>query len=154
MSGFYSTEGLRRFREERAALAERLPEQRTLLAQIPPDAPMEDAVITVWNGERFVAYDKWLATAPVVTDETPAPGASPSFAPGVDRVVGVCRGIRVWLVKDGDRWLMLVGSRNASSRRRDFASPFLAHAIRTAEQWYGLPTGGWQQEGAGGHEPE
>jgi hypothetical protein len=30
------------------------------LDQMPVDAPADDAVITVWNGERWVAYDKWL----------------------------------------------------------------------------------------------
>src|ERR1039458_8327916 len=37
-----------------------------LLEQIPPDAPMDAATLTVWNGERWVAYDRWLATAPIV----------------------------------------------------------------------------------------
>ena len=32
---------------------------------------MDDATITVWNGERFVAWEKWLATAPIVTEERP-----------------------------------------------------------------------------------
>ena len=40
-----------------------------MLEQIPPDAAMDDATITVWNGERWVAYDTWLATKPIATGE-------------------------------------------------------------------------------------
>jgi hypothetical protein len=59
---------LRKLREQQAAARE--PErQPSLLEQIPVDAPMDDATITVWNGERFVAYDKWLAHRPVATEE-------------------------------------------------------------------------------------
>jgi hypothetical protein len=123
--------------------------EESLLAGIPPDAPMDDAVLAAWNGSRFVAYDKWLATAPIVTDDTPPSEARPNFPPGTDCVVGVCGGTRVWLVKDGDRWLMFAGSRKASGRRRDFASPFMGHAIRTAEQWYGPAADGWRAEGGG-----
>jgi hypothetical protein len=35
----------------------------------------------------------------------------------------------------------------AGARRswlKDFASPYLAHAVRTAEAWYGPAAGGWQ----------
>ena len=64
----YGREALRRLREQQAAAQE--PErQPSLLEQIPPGAPMDDATLTVWNGERFVAYDKWLATALLVTEE-------------------------------------------------------------------------------------
>jgi hypothetical protein len=52
----------------------------------------------------------------------------------------------VRLVKEGERWLMHVGSRRAGARRRDFASPHLEHAIRAAEQWYGAVDGGWREE--------
>jgi hypothetical protein len=34
----------------------------------------------------------------------------------------------------------------AGSRRRDFASPFVEHAMRTAEAWYGPPASGWRPE--------
>jgi hypothetical protein len=62
----YGREALRRLREqqERAVLG---PERQScLLAQIPADAPMDNATITVWNGERFVAWDNWRATAPLI----------------------------------------------------------------------------------------
>jgi hypothetical protein len=65
---------------------------------------------------------------------------------GADCVAAYCGGTRVWLVRDGERWLMYTGSRKAAGRRRDFASPFLAHAMRTAEEWYGAPDGGWRAE--------
>ena len=51
----YGREALRRLREQQEA-AVREPMQPSLLEQIPPDAPMDDATLTVWNGERFVAY--------------------------------------------------------------------------------------------------
>jgi len=41
----------------------------SLLEQIPPDAPMDAAALTVWNGRRWVAWDKWLATAPIIREE-------------------------------------------------------------------------------------
>ena len=116
---------------------------------------MDDATITAWNGERFVAYDKWRATAPVTREEMP--GGAPAIPVDATCVAGECAGNRVWLVRDGERWLMFAGSRAAGGRRKNFASPFLAHAVRTAESWYGVPTGGWRvekgrspdQEGAG-----
>ena len=55
----------------------------------------------------------------------------------VRQIVATLRAIR----KDGDRWLMFAGTQK--SRRRDFASPFLEHAIRTTEAWYGLAADGW-----------
>lgn len=64
----YGREALRRLREQQAA-AEEPERQVSLLEQIPADAPMDDATLTVWNGKRFVAYDKWLATAPLVVED-------------------------------------------------------------------------------------
>jgi len=132
----YSLEALRRYREERKA-PKREP---SILEQVPPDAPADDAVLTVWNGERFVAWEKWLATAPVVIEDR---AAGPVIPADAECVSAACGGTRVWLARDGDRWLMFAGSRK--SRRKDFASPFLEHAIRTAEAWYGAPAAGWQQ---------
>lgn len=35
------------------------------LADIPPDAPMEEGiVIGCWNGRAFVSWEKWLASQP------------------------------------------------------------------------------------------
>jgi hypothetical protein len=62
----YGREALRRLRQQQMQKPE---SQASLLEQIPPDAAMDDATITVWNGQRFVAYDKWLATKPFATGE-------------------------------------------------------------------------------------
>ena len=148
MSVAYGREALRLLREKQANPQQE--HQPSLLDQIPPDAPMDDATVTVWNGERFVAYEKWLATAPIVREARPEDkSAIPADA---ECVVGECGGVKIWLVKDGQRWLMYAGARKAGGRRRDFASPFLAHAIRTAEQWYGLAADGWRAEGGGQEE--
>jgi hypothetical protein len=143
----YGREELRLLRE-RQQQAQAVPKQHqsSLLEQIPADAPMDDATITVWNGERFVAYDKWLATAPIVREERRPEEANQSVPADATCVAGECGRTRIWLVKDGERWLMYVGSRKAGGRRRDFATPYVEHAIRTAEQWYGVPGGGWQSE--------
>lgn len=141
----YGRAALRQFRDQQAQTAQESERQRSLLEQIPADAPMDDATLTVWDGERFVAYDKWRVTALLAIEERP--GMSTAAIPADARCVrGDCGDTRVWLIRDGDRWLMFAGSRNPSGRRRDFASPFLAHAMQTAEQWYGVPIGGWRAE--------
>ena len=73
----YGREALRQFREQQAAARE--PErQPSLLDQIPPDAPMEDATIAAWDGERFVAWEKWRATAPIAFEERPEKPSAPA----------------------------------------------------------------------------
>ena len=64
----YGREALRRLRQQQMQQPE---SQASLLEQIPPDAAMDDATITVWNGERWVAYDSWLASAPITCEESP-----------------------------------------------------------------------------------
>ena len=105
---------------------------------------MELKNLAGWNQlpddwERFVAWEKWLATAPIAREES-----SPAIPEDARLVSALCGKTRVWLARDGDRWLMYAGSRQ--SRRRDFASPYLAHAVRTAEAWYGPAASGWQVE--------
>jgi hypothetical protein len=139
----YGRDALRLLRERQAN-----PEPQhhaSLLDQIPADAPMDDATLTVWDGERFVAYDRWLATAPIAREAKPQ-DAKPAIPADATCMAGECGGTRVWLVKDGERWLMFVGSRKANGRRRDFATPYVEHAIRTAEEWYGAAGGGWRAE--------
>ncbi|MCW5981974.1 MAG: hypothetical protein KIT09_28070 [Bryobacteraceae bacterium] len=72
------------------------------------------------------------------------------WAPPIPRdaacVTAACGETRIWLVRDGERWLMFAGSRRRGTRRRDFASPFLRHAMRTAEAWYGEAADGWRAE--------
>jgi hypothetical protein len=65
----YGREALRRLRRQQMQATQQPESQASLLEQIPPDAAMDDATITVWNGQRFVAYDKWLATKPFATGE-------------------------------------------------------------------------------------
>lgn len=143
MSPAFGREALRRLRERQAGAEQDRESQPSLLEQIPPGAPMDDAVLTVWNGERFVTWEKWRATVPIECDEPPDSPGPPTTA---RCVAGACGGARVWLVRDGDRWLMYVRGRRAGNRRRDFASPFLEHAIRTAEAWYGVSANGWHAE--------
>lgn len=138
----YGSEALRRFlggqerRDEPAAAGGRG------LVGIPPDAEMDGGIILgCWNGERFVSWDRWFATAPIAADPQPPAPAREAPAYGAD-----CGGTKLWLAKDGDRWLLFADSRKARSRRKDFASPFLGHTIRTAEQWYGAASGGWREE--------
>ena len=78
MSGFYSLEGLRQSREDRERQRQGQA-QGSLLAQIPPDAPYDDpeAVLHVWTGEKWISYEKWLATAPIHREAIPEPSAPP-----------------------------------------------------------------------------
>ena len=77
--------------------------------------------------------------------EVPAPEARSFeglFPSDARCVTATCGTTPVWIVRDGDRWLMFAGTR--TSRRRDFASPFRNHAERTAEAWYGQAGNGWR----------
>jgi hypothetical protein len=93
------------------------------------------------RGVRTVAGERPLA----IEEKGPEDG-KPAIPAEATCVAGDCAGARIWLVKDGERWLMFVGARKPKNRRRDFASPFLEHSIRTAEGWYGAPGGGWCAE--------
>ena len=73
----YGSDALRRLREQQEAHIAAPGCQQSSLDQIPPDAPMDDATLTVWNGERFVAYDSWLAAAPIEIEQIPAPSPRP-----------------------------------------------------------------------------
>ncbi len=78
MIGFYSLEGLRQDREDRERQREGQA-QGSSLAQVPLDAPYEDpdAVLHVWTGAKWIPYEKWLATAPIVVEQIPEPIAPP-----------------------------------------------------------------------------
>jgi hypothetical protein len=135
----YSLAAWRKYRDEQEQPKQETP-ARVTLADIPADAEMDEGlVIGFWNGERFVSWEKWLATAPIVREES-----KPALPEDSRLVTAVCGKTRVWLARDGDRWLMYAGSRH--TRRKDFASPYLAHAQRTAEAWYGPSASGWQVE--------
>ena len=149
MTGFYSRAAMREAREKRDARVGDSQLRAISLSDVPADAAYEDeaAVLHVWADDKFVPYAKWLASAPISV-ESVAIGET-AVPVNAKCLVGDCNGIRVWLVRDGERWLMHAGSRGTGGRRRDFASPFLGHAIRTAEFWYGAPATGWRAEGNG-----
>lgn len=65
----YGREALRRFREQQLKPQDGPAHGPDLLSQIPADAPWDDATLTVWNGERWIAWDKWLASAPIHVDD-------------------------------------------------------------------------------------
>ncbi len=65
----YGRAALRQYREQEQAAEKQQVCDGDFLSQIPADAPMDDATLTVWNGRRFVAWNKWLANAPVSRDE-------------------------------------------------------------------------------------
>jgi hypothetical protein len=142
---FYSRDIIRRVREEQENPTASSQASPAPLAAIPADAPMDYATITVWNGERWVDYERWCPSRPVAREDPPTDAASAIPAEAVC-VVGACGERRICLIKDGERWLLFVGSRKAGRRRKGFATPFLAHAIRTAETWYGAPSDGWRAE--------
>jgi hypothetical protein len=141
----FGREALARWREQGAQ-----PERpASPLATVPADAPCDepDALVHVWDGERWIPWAAWRATAAITVAMPPAPAGS--IRADAERVAATCGAARVWLLKDAERWLMYVGSRRPGVRRRDFASPFLAHAMRTAEVWYGAPAKGWREEQRG-----
>ncbi len=95
---------------------------------------------------RTIPWREWFATTGIEVD----PAAAKITAredDSADVYTAVCRDAAVWLVRQGSRWVMFAGSRWPQSRRRDFASPSLEHAKRTAEAWYGPAPDGWRAEG-------
>ncbi|MBM3744575.1 MAG: hypothetical protein FJW34_02115 [Acidobacteria bacterium] len=59
----YSLEALREYRLKQAGKPAPAPAR---LADIPPDAPMEEGiVIGCWNGEAFVSWEKWVLSQSV-----------------------------------------------------------------------------------------
>lgn len=96
---------------------------------------------------RTIPWRQWFATVPLEIDQEALRARASEDHPA-DVYAANCGDIPVWLLRQGPRWLMFAGSRRPESRRRDFASPSLDHAKRTAEAWYGPPQGGWRSEGS------
>lgn len=95
---------------------------------------------------RTIPWRQWFATDGIEVD----PAAAKVMAQQDDSAgvyTALCRDAAVWLVRQGSRWVMFAGSRQPEFRRKDFASPSLDHAKRTAEAWYGAPKDGWRAEG-------
>lgn len=67
----YGREALRQYREQEQGAEEHQAREGDLMSQIPIDAPIDNATLTVWNGGRFVAWDRWLATAPLIVEQLP-----------------------------------------------------------------------------------
>ena len=135
----YSLEAWRRYKEGRDQTTDSQRRAVTLV-DIPPDAEMDEGIVLgCWNGERFVSWEQRLATVHLEKD-VPPEAANP-IPDDATCITAICTTNRIWLVREGDRWLMFAGTRSA--RRRDFASPFRSHAQRTAEAWYGPAEKGW-----------
>ncbi len=96
--------------------------------------------------ERAIPWRQWFATAPLEIDQEAAKLAA-HREDSADVYVGNCGRTPVWLVRQGPRWLMFAGFHRPDSRRKDFVSPSLDHAKRTAEAWYGPARDGWRAEG-------
>jgi hypothetical protein len=66
----YSRAALREYRRRKQRGM--LPAASTL-ADIPPEAPMEDGIaLGCWNGEAFVSWEKWLTSQPLSAFKAPA----------------------------------------------------------------------------------
>lgn len=118
-----------------------------------------------WFRDRYAEIHAFLLaqakseTASLEAQLLPPPAGDPSLDPylvssvagtpplhATDGVYAVCGQTPVHLIHDGERWLMVAGNGKHKKRRKDFASPFLAHAIRTAVAWYGPARMDWQLE--------
>ena len=62
------------------------------------------------------------------------------------RYSATCGKTQVYIVRDSERWIMYAGFTKTANRCKDFASPYLEHAMRTAEAWFGKATGSWRGE--------
>jgi hypothetical protein len=69
---FYSRDAIRKVREERERRDTNPKRVALSLADVPVDAEYEDpdAVLHVWNGEKWIPWEKWRATAPIAREGT------------------------------------------------------------------------------------
>ena len=135
----YSLEAWRRLTEPKQNPCQQEPE----CSEVPGDAAADKGPpASIFDGKRYTP-EEWIWHHCVPKDPVKA-------RPEPDDKCPVhwadCGGTRVWIVRDGERWLMYAGSRRPGSRKTDFASPFLTHAMQTAECWYGPPHDGWHAE--------
>jgi hypothetical protein len=146
--GVYGREALRRLRDQQARHTAVPEGAASPIDEVPADAKYEspDDVLHAWDGQKWIPWPKWQVTA-ATAHEKPGPETSRQAADAdAGCVAGHCAGARIVLAQEGERWFMYVGALRAANRRKDFASPFLAHAVRTAEAWYGVPAVGWHAE--------
>jgi hypothetical protein len=93
----------------------------------------------------------WYRTADDAAGVFSAPPAEDARTEIRALVAHFAEGIDVELWRQSKRWLMWVTQRGKRNRRKDFASPYLEHAQRTAEEWYGKPLDGWHEPQEGKH---
>jgi hypothetical protein len=69
----YSRSALRQDRAARAARAANPEAQPPMLGFVPPDAPIlaPERAMHVWDGRRFIPWNKWLATVPIEREDRP-----------------------------------------------------------------------------------
>jgi hypothetical protein len=92
-----------------------------------------DLRLAEWYRTEQDAIDKY-------SPHPPEPQAEP-----LDCVASFVGGLQVELHRENrSRWLMWEVRDGRKTRRRDFASPYLDHAKRTAAFWYGEPVEDWQ----------
>lgn len=132
----YTLEAWRQRKERK----QKLPQPEPDCSEVPGDAATDGTPpASICDGKRYTP-EEWIWHHVIQVPVKPEPDYKCSVH-GAD-----CGDTRVWIVKDGSRWLMYAGSRRADSRRTDFASPFLNHAMPTAEHGYGPPRDGWHAE--------
>lgn len=144
----YGREALRRLRDQQARRTGELCGTESPMAEVPVNAEYEspDDVLHAWDGQKWIPWRKWQAAAAIASDEPGLETGCHVANADTGCVAGSCDGARIVLAKEGERWLIYVGEIRVSNRRKDFASPFLAHAVRTAEAWCGVPAAGWHAE--------
>jgi hypothetical protein len=102
--------------------------------------------MAAWGRTPFdLRYVRWFRTEQEALDAyRPKPPVPPEPEP-VACIADFSAGIQVELRTDGGhRWLMWELRDGGRIRRKDFASPFLDHAKRTAAHWLGEPTSDWR----------
>lgn len=100
---------------------------------------------------RVLSWDQWRRERLDRIFAEPPEAAEPEAAEAYSAVCGVTQ---VWLSRSGSRWIMFADSGEGRERVRPFSSPWLGHAKRTAEAWFGPPRDGWQaDEGSGRARP-
>lgn len=75
-----------------------------------------------------------------------AAGGAASLPPDPEKAVRAeadCLRGRVLLQRIGERVLMFTLQGRSRRRVRHFATPYMAHAMRQAEAWFGAPARGW-----------
>lgn len=154
MIPFYSRAALLKDRSERGTTPSQpipmtAPVDASAPAWVSADAPYVEPEKTIHvfdaKTKRFIPHKMWLATVHIERDPAPVKRVPDGMA---SCLIAVCGRTEVWLVNEAGTWRMFAYTSDSSTRQRrpDFASPFLEHAIRTADLWYGPPADRWREE--------